>query len=586
MSNKLFEFVRRVVDGVKIAAVEHTKVMVIASCVTVAGATGAGVTVATIVHRNNQLQVNAETMNTTQEETTQLPTVKQEETTTVEETTEEKTTTEEETSTAHIEEMIASGNVEIIAMEDLEIVDASEAEVAPPEEVKTEVVDDKQVETVPSTIYEVNDLVRGIDVSQWQGDIDWTAVANSGIKFAIIKCAGRGYGTGSLYEDPYFTKNIQGALANGIQVGVYFFSQATTVEEAYEEASMTINLIKNYQITYPVSIDYETGSGYRINSLSVADKTKICKTFCDVVKSAGHTPMVYTCKSDFYNEFNTGELASSYKIWMAQYFYKYYGTGVDYQYGDDLPSFDWGYQMWQYTSTGRVPGISGNVDMNIAFFTYANYKPDNNHEASITVSADKINIIAGGTEPDIHDGVKAVNCIGMEVDYTTYIYNSDDESVSAEDAFANAGTYTIEYSFMDPKNGKIVKNVALNVYSPLELDVANTELAVTAGASINLLEGVTAKDGTGLDATSKVTYVITRGNEVVDESIAVSTPGTYTVTYSLSDALGIQGTTTKTVSLVVTGTKEPETGKETTEATAETTTADVAETTAEAVQTK
>ncbi|MDO5402731.1 MAG: glycoside hydrolase family 25 protein [Eubacteriales bacterium] len=460
--NRLIEAVKKLAGAIKAAAVEHTRVMVIASCVTIAGAIGAGITVAGIVHRNNHLQVNAETINTTQEETIKLPTVTQAETTTWAEQPQEETVTEEETTSADIEEMIASGSVEIIAMENLEIVDASEAEVAQQEDVKTEIVDDTQVDTVPSTVYEVNELVRGIDVSQWQADIDWRAVADSGIKFAIIKCAGRGYGTGSLYEDPYFTKNIQGALANGIQVGVYFFSQATTVGEAYEEASMTVNLIKNYNITYPVAIDYETGSGYRINSVSMADKTKICKTFCDVVKSAGYSPMIYTCKSDFYNEIDTAQLAAGYKIWMAQYFYKYYGTGVDYQYGDDLPGFDWGYQMWQYTSTGTVPGISGNVDMNLAFFTYANYKPDNNHEAAIVVPSENVTLTEGDTY-DLQNGVAAKNSIGYDAAYEYFVYDADGNEVESSDAYNRAGIYKVVYSFTDPKKGRIEKTVVITV---------------------------------------------------------------------------------------------------------------------------
>ena len=163
----------------------------------------------------------------------------------------------------------------------------------------------------------VTETVNGIDVSHWQNDaggIDWGAVADAGYKFAMIKVAGRSIGDdGNLYEDNYFRYNIEQATANGIKVGVYFFSQALSVQEAYEEASYTLNLIKDYNITYPVAFDWETSSGYRTcDRLNKDELTSICEAFCDTVKSHGYQPMIYMSKNDWVNKVHTNKLTSKY----------------------------------------------------------------------------------------------------------------------------------------------------------------------------------------------------------------------------------------------------------------------------------
>ena len=166
----------------------------------------------------------------------------------------------------------------------------------------------------------VTETVNGIDVSHWQNDaggIDWGAVADAGYKFAMIKVAGRSIGDdGNLYEDNYFRYNIEQATANGIKVGVYFFSQALSVQEAYEEASYTLNLIKDYNITYPVAFDWETSSGYRTcDRLNKDELTSICEAFCDTVKSHGYQPMIYMSKNDWVNKVHTNKLTSKYNVW-------------------------------------------------------------------------------------------------------------------------------------------------------------------------------------------------------------------------------------------------------------------------------
>lgn len=199
-----------------------------------------------------------------------------------------------------------------------------------------------------------NNGVLGIDVSKWNGSIDWNAVKNSGISFVIIRCGYRGSSTGVLVEDPTFRRNIQGASAAGLKVGVYFFTQAINEVEAVEEASMVISLIKGYGISYPVFIDTEQANG-RADGLSRAARTAVCRAFCETIRNAGYSAGVYASKSWYNDNLNYGSL-SGYRIWLAQY--------------RSEPTFGNRYDMWQYTDKGTVNGISGNVDMNISYLGY------------------------------------------------------------------------------------------------------------------------------------------------------------------------------------------------------------------------
>lgn len=196
---------------------------------------------------------------------------------------------------------------------------------------------------------------RGIDVSKWQGNIDWKAVAGAGIDFAIIRVGYRGYTAGSLVEDEYFRKNISGATKAGIKVGVYFFTQAITEAEAVEEASMAIECVKGYHLDYPIFIDTEWSGGYpggRADNLSKAQRTKVVKAFCRTVRNSGYKAGVYASKSWYQSNLYADEL-NEYVIWVAQYNTECTYTGK--------------YDMWQYTSQGSVAGIKGNVDMNVFY---------------------------------------------------------------------------------------------------------------------------------------------------------------------------------------------------------------------------
>lgn len=197
--------------------------------------------------------------------------------------------------------------------------------------------------------------ILGIDVSKWNGDIDWNAVKNSGVHYVIIRCGYRGSSTGALIEDPKFKANIKGASAAGLKVGVYFFSQAVNEVEAVEEASMVLSLISGYKISYPVFLDVEP-SGGRADSISATVRTAVCNAFSQTIANSGYAAGIYANKTWLEGKINTGSLGSSYKIWLAQY--------------AATPSYGGRYNLWQYTSKGSVNGIKGNVDMNLSYLGY------------------------------------------------------------------------------------------------------------------------------------------------------------------------------------------------------------------------
>ncbi|MBO4679301.1 MAG: hypothetical protein J5626_06495 [Lachnospiraceae bacterium] len=197
----------------------------------------------------------------------------------------------------------------------------------------------------------------GIDVSTWNGTIDWNQVAKSGVSYAIIRCGYRGTTLGGLVEDNKFATNIKNATGAGIKVGVYFFTQAVSEAEAVEEASMCLSLVEGYKLSYPIFIDVESGSGNaRANGLSKESRTAIVKAFCKTISNSGYKAGIYANKNWFTNKINTSEL-TGYTIWLAQY--------------SSAPTYTaTRYDLWQYSSQGSIKGISGNVDLDLSYLGY------------------------------------------------------------------------------------------------------------------------------------------------------------------------------------------------------------------------
>ncbi len=196
--------------------------------------------------------------------------------------------------------------------------------------------------------------VSGIDVSAYQGDIDWKKVKASGIEFAIIRVAFRGYESGKLVEDSYARQNLVNARAAGLEVGVYIFSQAVSVEEAAEEAEFLLDIIKDYEITMPVVFDWEQVGvdTARTEDMDRWTLTDCSLEFCRIVEEAGYTPMVYFNRSQAKYLTDLSQLRQ-YDFWLAAY--------------TDRMEYGYKLRMWQYTNKGRVDGIEGDVDINVWF---------------------------------------------------------------------------------------------------------------------------------------------------------------------------------------------------------------------------
>ena len=213
--------------------------------------------------------------------------------------------------------------------------------------------DDTQYTALLDTQAQDKPVELGIDVSKWNGEIDWDVVKAEGVDYAIIRCGYRGSSSGWLIEDPYFWQNLQGAKKAGIKVGIYFFTQATTMVEAVEEASMVVTLLGGEAIDYPIFIDTEgAGGNGRADGLDTDTRTTVCESFCKTIENAGYQAGVYASCNWYRNNLNMEKL-SNYKIWLAEY--------------RETPQYEGHYDMWQYTSSGSVAGIEGRVDLNVSY---------------------------------------------------------------------------------------------------------------------------------------------------------------------------------------------------------------------------
>lgn len=198
-----------------------------------------------------------------------------------------------------------------------------------------------------------DESILGIDVSRYQGEIDWQQVSDAGVEFVMIRAAFRGYGNGELYEDPMAQANYEGAKAAGLKVGAYLFSQAISVEEAREEAQYILNLTQNWELDMPLVYDWEClADDYRTVGVDARLLTDCTIAFCDAVEQAGRDSMIYFNPNQSRKQMFLEEL-TEYGFWLAMY-----TDQMDYPYKVD---------MWQYTNEGSVPGISGNVDINLYF---------------------------------------------------------------------------------------------------------------------------------------------------------------------------------------------------------------------------
>ncbi len=192
----------------------------------------------------------------------------------------------------------------------------------------------------------------GVDVSYFQGEIDWEKVKADGIDFAMIRLGYRGYGTGNIVIDDQFTENINGALEAGLEVGVYFFSQAVNVQEAKREAETVLSMLSSYPITMPVAYDLEIVSenGSRTQKLSVTTMTENAAVFCRMVEAEGYEAVYYASKKTALLRYNLSKL-KDYGLWYAE--------------EEAQPSIPYDFKLWQYTAEGTVDGIGTSVALDL-----------------------------------------------------------------------------------------------------------------------------------------------------------------------------------------------------------------------------
>lgn len=294
-------------------------------------------------------------------------------------------------------------NVEYVVIDDISLLIFTEDEInAELEDLEANAAQEDADKTEITKIQDGKSNAKfGIDVSKWNKEIDWDRVKEAGVEFAIIRLGYRGATTGALIEDPYFEKNMKGAASAGIPVGVYFFTQALDAVEAVEEASMVITLCRDYNLDYPVFIDVEgLGGNGRADGLDIETRTAVCAAFCKTIEGAGYRAGVYSSRNWYNGMLNTSEL-DDYIIWLAEY--------------RDVPLYQGYYHMWQYTSSGSVDGIEGNVDFNLSYLRIEDTQMEEPDEGTYLLPE------GAGNDSDGRDG---------EEDGST----EDDDGASAEDA--------------------------------------------------------------------------------------------------------------------------------------------------------
>ncbi len=247
--------------------------------------------------------------------------------------------------------------VEYVAIDDIALLILTEADIdAMAEDTRrTEVSEDVDQTEIKEFHRPMSGTAMGIDVSKWNGDIDWDKVKAAGVEFAIIRVGYRGSVTGALVVDPKLEENLKGATAAGLQLGVYFVSQAVNEVEAVEEASAVMELVKDYELAYPIFLDSESAGGDgRGDVISPEIRTLTCEAFCRTLENAGYEAGIYASTWWYNNKLIVDRLDDDYFIWLAEY--------------KSEPTYDGYYQMWQYTSKGSIDGIEGNVDINVRYY--------------------------------------------------------------------------------------------------------------------------------------------------------------------------------------------------------------------------
>lgn len=352
----------------------------------------------------------------------------------------------------------------------------------------------------------------GIDVSKWQGAINWKQVKKSGIEFAIIRIGYRAE-NGKLYKDSNADYNLQQADKNGILVGVYFFSTAISEAEGIEEAKWTASMIEGYPISYPVVYDCEGFSQYdsRMKHLTVSQRTKNAVAFLDYIEKAGYEGMFYSSITDLLINWEKEVLETKYKIWVAHY------PEITYPEIKN-PDYSGKYHMWQYTNNGSVSGILGNTDMVVSYFKNEKAEPKKIikiEEAAVPTEKNNIysevnETVTAKDEVNLRDGAGvSFNIVG---------------SLKNGDTLTRVATGSNGWSKL-LLNGKTVYAISSYLTTDLTVKPPKTEQPELDNIYTEVNETVTAKDQTNLrtepttKGNSQVVYTLKNGETVIRTGI-------------------------------------------------------------------
>lgn len=359
--------------------------------------------------------------------------------------------------------------------------------------------------------YETTGLTYGIDVSKWQGAVDWSKVKAAGIEYAIIRAGYRTEGKGTICEDEYARYNLQEANKAGIQVGVYFFSTAVSTAEAEEEAAWITDFIGKYSITYPVVYNCEgfNAEDSRMHGLTKTQRTNNALVFLQYIADKGYTPMLYAASSELTDSkyWDTSKITSKYKIWAAQYSGSEYTTGA-------VSSYTGTHAMWQYTNKGILDGINGYVDMNIAYFGYSVAAQPKDTSSAQEVTLPVQQTTAYNPYQDTNDQVTAkeetnLRTMANSADDSAIVYKLKNGEFLPRTAIGTNGWSKVVY------NGQTL--YALTRYLTTSSETTTTPQETTTAFSpftdksfTDVNEQVTSKDETALRSVPN-----TKGNDPV-----------------------------------------------------------------------
>lgn len=465
-----------------------------------------------------------------------------------------------ESTRSEVQEIVDEGNFDYTQLSAAEIDHIYSLYNNDPETIKqlqrqSDSVSQNGIATLSSTSYthasqfKGYTAMKGIDVSEWNGTINWKKVKASGITFAFIRAGGRYYGSGGYYTDSTFEENMKNAIAAGLDVGVYFYSQAISTAEARQEAAYTMNLVSSYNINLPIVMDYEyawenglTGRLYNAH-LSKSAATTIINTFCSAVEAKGYVGMLYASKTVITDDMNVNSINSKYPIWNAQY--------------NSSDTLSARHSYWQYSDEGNVPGISHATDMNFKYVKApsapASLAQQTSTDASITLTWNKVpevygyQIVRYDESQDKYVSVGTVKGAGIHTftdkglqDGKKYTYKV--RGYYKLNSGTIYGTYSSECTGITIADN--IENFKASVLSSTSVKLSWTPIAAATGYRIYRYNNATKEYDTIATTTSATNAVYTDnglygGTTYLYKVRAYTTTESGTIWHVLSDALEV-----------------------------------------------